>query len=62
MSGHCGYKGEVEALIHCAAEVNNKCVIEKGLRGRTTSGETSSEIKPRAKGSLRAGRLNHPLN
>lgn len=38
-SGHCGYYGEVEALIHPAAEVDNKCVIEKGptgARGRAT--------------------------
>lgn len=34
MSRHCGYKGEVEALIHATAEVDNKWVIEKGLRGR----------------------------
>lgn len=55
MSGHCGYKGEVEALIHSAAEVDNKCVIEKGLRGRTNSTETASEFKPRAEGSVGSG-------
>lgn len=62
MSGCCGYKGEVEALIHAAAEVDNKCVIEKGLRGRTTSGETPREINLGAEGSVSAGWLNHPLN
>lgn len=43
MNSHCGYKGEVEALIHATAEVDNKWVIEKGLRGRTTSGNMPSE-------------------
>lgn len=51
---HCGFKGEVEALIHSAAEVDN-CVIEKGLRGRTNSTETPSEFKLRTKGSVGAG-------
>lgn len=45
----------MEALIHSAAEVDNKCVIEKGLRGRTNSAETPSEFKLRAKGSVGAG-------
>lgn len=55
MSGRCGYKGEVEALIHTAAEVDNKLVIEKGLRGRTTSGETPRETNLSAEGSASAG-------
>lgn len=47
----------MEALIHSAAEVDNKWEIEKGLRGRTNTGsaETQSEFKPRAKGSVGAG-------
>lgn len=48
MSGHCGYYREVEALIHSAAEVDNKSVIEKGLygvRGRATRKEILNRIE-----------------
>lgn len=65
MGGHCGYYWEVEALIHSAAEVDNKCVIEKGLlgvRGRATRGETLSKIETGANGSVRVSWLNHPLD
>ncbi|TKS73503.1 DENN domain-containing protein 4C [Collichthys lucidus] len=47
-SGHCGYYREVEALIHSAAEVDNKSVIEKGpygVRGRATRKEILNRIE-----------------
>lgn len=67
MNGGCGLflrSGSTASLSVTAAEVDNKCVIEKdfwALRGRATSREALSEITVR-RGKRTGQRLNHTLN